>query len=417
MFLSGNRATRATRLVLGATLALGLGISATVIGGSFASAASQGTFIATPNGVAGISQEILISAPQLQGQNVILGIQSGGVSGNLQTTIGSNGYGSVAWSPSAAGVWTISGLGIATSLGITNINVAALSTGTTVLAPNNAQVGQATSLLAVVTAPSGTVSPQGTVTFTNQNSNVIATGTLIPLVGTSNSSVSVSWTPTGSGNAGVTAIFTPSNGNTMGSASPQAIVVLSTDVVPVAMAVSQSIRVGQPVLLSAVLGFNMPAGSAAFISNLGPLSASIATINGVANFVWVPNQLGVQNLRANYSSSIRNTSGSSVQSVNVLPALPADSIALSISGIGSVNQGSQISLVVGQSRALTTTTTSGSPVIFTEDGPCVISGNNIVALGVGQCVLTADSPGTTAYTADTNTYIISVTAAPKKKSN
>jgi hypothetical protein len=413
MFSLGIRPNRAARIVLSGALALGIGLGGAAVTASSASAA-QGTYIATPNGVAGIVQEILISAPKFKGQSVILGLNSGAVSGSLQTTIGANGYGSLAWNPSVAGVWTIVGLGTAASLGSTNITVSALSTGTTILAPNFAQVGQSIPLLAVVSAPAGTVSPQGTVTVTNQNSNVVATGTLTPLVGTSNSSVSMPWTPTGTGNVGLTATFTPSNGNATGSASPQAIVTLSTDVVPVAMRISQSIHVGQPVLLSAVLGFNMPEGSAAFISNLGGISPSIPTVSGVANWVWTPNQVGVQNLRVNYSSSVRNSSGTSLQSVNVLPPLPTDNIAASIGGIGSVNQGSPIVLVAGQSRGLTGATTSGAPVIFSEEGPCVISGSSIVALGVGQCVLTAVSQGTAAYTADTNTYIITVQQAPRK---
>jgi hypothetical protein len=413
MFSLGIRPNRAARIVLSGALALGVGLGGAAVTASTASAA-QGTYIATPNGVAGIVQEILISAPKFRGQSVILGLNAGAVSGSLQTTIGANGYGSLAWNPSVAGVWTISGLGTAVGLGSTNITVAALSTVTTILAPNFAQSGQATSLLAVVSAPAGTVSPQGTVTVTNQNSNVMVTGSLTPLVGTSNSSVSMPWTPTGTGNVGLTATFTPSNGNTTGSASPQAIVTLSTDVVPVAMRISQSIHVGQPVLLSAVLGFNMPEGSAAFISNLGGISPSIQTVNGVASWVWTPNQVGVQNLRVNYSSSVLNSSGTSLQSVNVLPSLPTDNIAVSIGGIGSVNQGSPIVLVAGQSRGLTGATTSGAPVIFSENGPCVISGSNIVALGVGQCVLTAVSQGTAAYTADTNTYIVTVQHAPRK---
>lgn len=413
MFSLGIRPNRAARIVLSGALALGIGLGGAAVTASTASAA-QGTYIATPNGVAGIVQEILISAPKFKGQSVILGLNAGAVSGSLQTTIGANGYGSLAWNPSVAGVWTISGLGTAVGLGSTNITVAALSTVTTILAPNFAQSGQATSLLAVVSAPAGTVSPQGTVTVTNQNSNVMVTGSLTPLVGTSNSSVSMPWTPTGTGNVGLTATFTPSNGNTTGSASPQAIVTLSTDVVPVAMRISQSIHVGQPVLLSAVLGFNMPEGSAAFISNLGGISPSIQTVNGVASWVWTPNQVGVQNLRVNYSSSVLNSSGTSLQSVNVLPPLPTDNIAVSIGGIGAVNQGSPIVLFAGQSRSLTGATTSGAPVIFSENGPCVISGSNILALGVGQCVLTAVSQGTAAYTADTNTYIITVQQAPRK---
>ena len=85
------------------------------------------------------------------------------------------------------------------------------------------------------------------------------------------------------------------------------------------MRISQSIHVGQPVLLSAVLGYNMPEGSAAFISNLGGISPSIPTVkNGVSNWLWTPNVVGVQYLRVNYSSTVRNSSGTSEQSVNVL---------------------------------------------------------------------------------------------------
>jgi len=406
-----------TRMALSATLVLGVGLGGSLVtaGAAQAARSTQGTFIATPNGVAGISQEVLISAPSLRGQSVILGFQSGGVSGSLQTSIGSNGYGSLAWNPSAAGVWTISGLGNAAALGSTNITVSALSTATTILAPNFAQIGQSSVITAIVSAPTGTVSPQGTITVTNQNSNVVATGTLTPQVGSSYSSVNMTWTPGGSGNAGLTATYTPSNGNTTGSVSPQAIVGLSGNVVPVALRISQSIHVGQPALLSAELGFNMPEGSAAFISNLGPLSPSIPTTNGIANFVWTPNQVGVQVIRVDYSSSVRNTSGSMTQSVNVLPPLPQDSIAVSIGGIGSVNQGSAISLVAGQTRALTASTTSGAPVVFTETGPCALAGNNIVALGAGQCVLTAVSPGNSAYTSTTSNFVVAVTAPPRKR--
>lgn len=404
-----------TRVALSAALVFGVGLGGSVVTATSATAAARATFIATPNGIAGLNQEILISAPRLRGQVVTLGLQSGGVSGTLQTAIGSNGYGSLSWLPSAAGVWTISGLGSSVSLGSTNVTIAPLSTSTTLLAPNFAQVGVDGPLLAIVSAPTGTVSPQGTVTVTNQNGNVVASGTLTPQVGISNSSVSMTWKPSGSGNGGLTATFTPSNGTTTASASPQAIVGLSNDVVPVAFRISQSIHVGQQVLLSAVLGNNMPEGSAAFISNLGGISPSIPTVNGVANWVWVPNQMGIQFLRVDYSSSVRNTSGSSAQSVNVLPALPQDSIATSIGGIGAVNQGSPIVITTGQTRALSATTTSGAPVVFSEDGPCAIAGGSIVALGTGQCVLTAFSPGTSAYTADTNTYIITVQAPPKKR--
>jgi hypothetical protein len=361
-----------------------------------------------------VTQEIVISAPRLSGQVVTIGLQSGGVGGSLQTTIGSNGYGYLNWLPSSAGTWTLSGLGTATSLGTTNITVSPLSTSTTLLAPNFAQLAQNAPLTAIVTAPVGTVSPQGTVTVYNQNLNVIASGALVPIAGTGSSSVTMNWSPQANVGSTLSATFVPSTATVTGSASPQTTVSLQSDVVPIALRISQYIYVGQPVLLSAVLGTNMPDGSAAFISNLGGLSPSIPTVNGVANWLWTPNVVGVQNLRVDYSSTVRNSSGSSVQSVNVLPPLPQDSISVSATGFGAITGGSPVTLTVGQNVALTGTTTSGAPVLFSEQGPCVIAGNNIIAVGPGQCVVTAMTPGTASYTTDTNTYVVGVQAPPRR---
>jgi len=403
-----------SRIALSAALVFGVGLGGSLVTAGAAQAA-QSTFIATPNGIAGVTQEVVVSAPKLKGQVVTLGFQNNGTTGSLQTTIGSNGYGYMNWLPSASGTWTITGLGTAVGLGSTNITISPLSTGTTLLAPNYAQVGQNAPLTAIVTAPVGTVSPQGTVTVYNQNLNVIATGAVAPIAGTGSASVTMNWTPSFSVGSTLSATFVPSNNTVTGSTSPQTTVGLQSNVVPVAMRISQSIHVNQPVLLSAVLGYNMPEGSAAFISNLGGLSPSIPTVNGVSNWLWTPNVAGVQYLRVDYSSTVRNTSGSSEQSVNVLPALPQDSISMSATGYGTITGASPLALTVGQSVALTGTTTSGAPVLLSEQGPCAIAGNSIIALGVGQCVVTAMTPGTAAYTTDTNTYVVGVAKAPKKK--
>ena len=405
-----------SRIALSAVLVGGVGLGGSLVtaGAAHAARTTQGTFIATPNGIAGVTQEIVVSAPRLSGQVVTIGLQSGGVGGSLQTTIGSNGYGYINWLPSAAGTWTLSGLGSSASLGSTNITVSPLSTSTTLLAPNFAQLAQNAPLTAIVTAPVGNVSPQGTVTVYNQNLNVIASGALAPIAGTSSSSVTMNWLPQANVGSTLSATFVPSNTTVTGSASPQTTVTLFEGVVPIAMRISQYIYVGQPVLLSAVLGTNMPDGTAAFISNLGGISPSINTVNGIANWLWTPNVAGVQNLRVDYSSTVRNSSGSSVQSVNVLPPLPQDSISVSAAGFGTITGGSPVTLTVGQSVALTGSTTSGAPVLFSEQGPCVIAGANIIAVGPGQCVLTAMTPGTAKYTTDTNTYVIGVQAPPRK---
>ncbi|MGB4325705.1 MAG: hypothetical protein WBJ33_10645, partial [Candidatus Nanopelagicales bacterium] len=116
-----------SRIALSTTLVFGVGLGGSLVAATSAQAAksTQSSFIATPNGIAGVNQEIVISAPKLKGQVVTIGLQNNGVGGSLQTTIGSNGYGSLTWLPSNGGVWTISGLGTAASLGSTNITISA----------------------------------------------------------------------------------------------------------------------------------------------------------------------------------------------------------------------------------------------------------------------------------------------------
>ena len=54
-------------------------------------------------------------------------------------------------------------------------------------------------------------------------------------------------------------------------------------------------------------------------------------------------------------------------------------------------------------------------MIFSEQGPCVISGATLTALSAGQCQVTAVSPGTAQLKPGSETYTITVTKAPKKK--
>ncbi|MCX6432283.1 MAG: hypothetical protein NTX29_05670, partial [Actinobacteria bacterium] len=91
-------------LAVGIAAALGLATVPT------ASAASN-SFIAVPNGMVGVSETITIKAPSAAGQVVTIGLQIGAAAQTLQTTIGSNGFGAVVWTPTAAGAWTINGLG------------------------------------------------------------------------------------------------------------------------------------------------------------------------------------------------------------------------------------------------------------------------------------------------------------------
>jgi hypothetical protein len=171
--------SRLGHLSLATSMTLGLGLAATVVTATSAPA-GQGTFIATPNGIVGVAQEIVVSAPKLRNQAVVLGFQVNGAGSSLQTTIGANGYGYgyIIWTPGSAGAWSISGLGNAVAIGTTTVTVAALPTQTILMAPNNAQLGVGNPITAVVSATVGTWAPEGTIAVRNTSGNIVSSGTL-----------------------------------------------------------------------------------------------------------------------------------------------------------------------------------------------------------------------------------------------
>ncbi len=167
--------TRAARGLLSAALALGLTAGAALAAGAPASAAAG--FIAAPNSIVGLDTEIVINAPKAAGQVVTLGAQIGGFSTTMQTTIGSNGYGSITWNPGAPGTWTFNGLGSIANLGSTTATVAAMPTYTVLLAQNNVQQGASNNLEAAVIAPIGSLNPTGTVSLQYGSGAAISSGT------------------------------------------------------------------------------------------------------------------------------------------------------------------------------------------------------------------------------------------------
>ena len=186
----------------GVALIAGLGLSAA------APAAADDAFIATPNGMVGMQQEIVFKAPSLAGKVATIGFVSGNLSNAGQTPVNDKGFGYLAWTPTSEGSWTISGLGSAASIGSTTISVAPMPTTTTALVPNLVQTGVANNVSVVVSALDGIVPPSGSVVLRNQNQNVIATGVLTPGPGNIASST-VEWVP--SGGETVTPSFVPAS--------------------------------------------------------------------------------------------------------------------------------------------------------------------------------------------------------------
>ena len=394
-----------------AALALAAGIGLV----SAPTVSSATTFIATPNGMVGLTQEVVIRTPNnLRNQPVTIGFTSGPYATSQQTIINAQGFGSLSWTPTQAGTWTISGLGNAVSVGTTTVNVAAMPTTTFLMVPNSVQQGVSSNIVAVVGAPLGTVAPSGTVTVRAGGSqNVVGQGTLTPLAGSSQAIATISWIPPSSGDFPLIGTFTPSTSAFAPSTSPVSQPNVTTALPVVALRFPPSLYVGQQTVLSAVLGNGIPDGSVAYLVNNIGISGSMPTVNGVENFQWTPTAAGIQTITVNFSGQ-RNISGSSSQQVNILPAPPKDTITVTPQGGAAWSVGAPIVVQAGSNTLINASATSGSTVVLGESGPCVLNGAVMTALSAGQCTLTATSPGSAAYLSNTATYTITVQAPPRK---
>lgn len=400
-----------TRLIAAfSAIALALGVSGLVA----APASASNTFIATPNGMVGVQQEIVFRAPSLAGQVATIGFVSGAISNAGQTTVNSQGFGSMAWTPTSAGTWTISGLGNAVSIGSTTINVVAQPTMTQLFVGNQVQTGVANRAIVEVDSLIGQLAPAGTVTVRDQTQAVVGTGTLSSAGGLMSSAI-VQWTPSAAGNQALTATFTPSSNAFAASTSNTQRPQYTTAVVPVALSFPAELRVGSPAPLFAILGSNQPEGSAAFLENNVGISGSTPTSNGVARISWAPDATGIQTIVTTYTGNTPGFSGRSSQVVNVQPARGTDSITVIPAGGTPWNPGLPISLQAGTSTALTATSAAGASVVLSETGPCVINQTTLTVLGAGQCTVTATSPGNGAVAGTSASYTIEVTAPPKRK--
>lgn len=401
---------RSKVLAIASSLAitLGLGLSA----GAPATAATN-SFIATPNGMVGMQQEIVIKAPSLAGQVATIGFVSGAISNAGQTAINSNGFGSLAWTPTSAGSWTISGLGNAAGAGATTITVAPMTTVTNALVPNLVQSGVVNNITVAVSALDGVVSPTGTVTLRNQNQNVIGTGTLVPGNGAT-SSVNIQWTPT-IGDT-VTPSYTPASTAFVASTGDTAQPAYTSSVATVALRFPPVMYVGTPTILGAQTGTGVTAGSASFFfDGVGIIGSTPTDSTGGVAAQWTPTASGVHTIRTEFTSNDGRYGGTSSQVVNIQPARGTDSITVIPAGGTPWSPGLPISLRAGTSTALTATSAAGATVILSETGPCVINQAILTVLSAGQCTVTATSPGTSSVSGTAATYTLTITAPPTKK--
>lgn len=410
---------RAGGVLLSAALALGLTAGTALAVSAPASAASNG-FIAVPNGMVGVPESILINAPSAKGQVVTIGLQLGAAAQTLQTTIGSNGFGSVTWTPTAAGAWQINGLGTIANLGSTSATVVPMPTYTVLLAQSALQQGANNNLLAGVVAPIGTLAPTGSVTLqTGGSGNALVTAPLSGNFGGTTSTATIPWTPTVGGPFALQATYSPASGGQAASTSPISQPVVSTGVTTVSVRWPANLYVGTPTVLQAVLGSGIPDGSVSFTVNNVGVSGSVPTTNGVGTFQWTPSTSGVQTISVSYSGGTpRNGvfpfSGVASQVVQIQAARGQDNITVDPPGQPAWSIAQPITLQAGRTVTLAGTSQSGTPVLFSEQGPCAIAGAVLTALSAGQCQVTAISPGNAQLTPGSETYTITVTAPPRK---
>lgn len=399
--------TRATRLALAGALTVGVAATAGVVLAPAAPAVSNG-FIAVPNGMVGVAEVITISAPQAAGQVVTIGLQIGAVAQTLQTTIGGNGFGSASWTPTTSGQWTVSGLGSIASSGTTTATIAPMSTYTVLLAQNSVRQNVINNLLAAVVAPIGSLAPTGMVSLTTAGGNGITFQPLTGAFGGTTATATLPWTPTTGGPVALQATFQPATSSQNTSTSPVSQPNATTANFAVAVRWPANLYVGSPTVLQAVLGVGFPDGSAAFLMDGIGISGSIATVNGVATLQWTPPVSGVHTITASYTGSNPGFSGATSQVVNIQPARVADNITVDppTQPVWSIAQ--PILMRAGTNVTLVATSTSGTPVIFSEQGPCVIAGAMLTALSAGQCQVTAISPGNAALTPGSETYTITI---------
>ena len=406
---------------LGAALALGLGALATT--GSSAAPISGGTWVASPNGLVGVQQTVIVRAPKSAGSVATISFTNAAAGTNAgQTAVNSNGFAYLPWTPNLPGAWTVSASVGSASLGSSSIVVSAMPTETILLTPGEVRENQANPLVVNVHAIGGSITPSGSVTVRNQSNAVVATGNVTPTSSPGLAVANLSWT-TAPGAVTLAATFTPDNGAFSGSTSP-----VQSPAVGGAQAVSLRMPpvayVGVPETVSAVIQpqFQSPlGGSVAFNLNIEgfiffPMGGSQPIGDGVGSAQWVPGQAGVQTVGAQYASANFAINGRDSQVINVLPAPTADVINVTPSGAGPWVPGDMGTLTAGDTVELTPSAQSGNPVTLATDGPCAMNAGTLTVLGPGTCAVVASSLGNGGtLKAAEQTYTITVQAAPRNR--
>ncbi len=409
--------------IIGAVLALALLAGFNAGAPDIARASVSTSYLATPNGMVGVPQAITIAAPIAAGRTVTVGLLSGPAAFTAQTVLGSTGDGTLMWTPTAAGTWTISGLGSIMAAGSSTITIAPMPTYTVLLAQNHLQQGASNNVLGVVVAPIGVLPPMGTISLATSTGNAISSATLAVTTGTASTSSIVAastatsianlpWTPTSSGDIPIKATYAPSSGGQLASVSPMSQPNITTANATVSVRWPAALHAGSPTVVQAVLGQGMPEGSVAFLIDGSTPVGSSPTVDGVASQLVTMPASGVHTISVEYTGKNPGFSGAVSQTVFVQGARQPDALTVTPSGQAAWSVALPITLTAGESVTLAGSSASGTTVLFSATGACYVNASVLTTLTSGECLVTAISPGDAANAPGSATYTVSVVAPP-----
>ena len=408
--------------ILAASAALVLTMTGIFAPASHSAPISGRDWVATPNGLVGVQQMVIVRASGQAGAMAVVTFQNTSAGTNAgQAAVNSQGFAYLPWQPGAPGAWDISAKVGGSAVGTASIVVAAMPTTTRLLSAIQVRALQAATLVAQVRAVGGEITPSGTIAVRNQSNAIVASGTLSSTTTPGLASANIAWTPS-PGSAILTATYTPDTNSFGTSTSPIATPTV-TGGVAVSLRLPQVSYLGVTETIEAVIQptFQSPlGGSVAFSLEIDgfpffPMGGSRGISNGVGSTTWTPTQIGPQTVIVQYASANFAINGTNRQIFNVQPAPTPDRITITPAGASAWGPGVVGTLTAGNSVALTPAALSGNPVPLSTDGPCVISAGVVTVLGPGTCVIAATSLGNGgSLAASSANYLINVQAAKKK---
>ena len=290
------------------------------------------------------------------------------------------------------------------------LSVSAVSTTTTISAPNTATVGQQLTINTLVTSNGGSqLPPTGQVRLTDANGAQYALMNLTAGPGNGQAFAYYQWTPKTAGTFLFIATYIPAAGvPASASTSVQDAVIATPSGNTISLTAPPNLSVGAPVNLVATVYPSNIQGSVGFNVNGAWISPSIPLVNGQATFSWTPTAAGKVTLGASYTTN-NGGSGSTTDVVTVNAPTATDVITLVQPGWGNWSNGGSYNMGNGSNFTFAASTLSGAPVTLSENGPCQISGLTLsVNSGSGNCTMKAVSPGANGYSGVTYTYNINL---------